>query len=397
MELKTLDTALLQKIQDILGTVTGLAYNIVDYKGCPINRFSNFSSFCKMMRSSPEGMEICADANARFGFEAALQQRPVLFQCPGGLIDLAVPIILNGNFLGAVCFGQVRTDRKLPLLKGCKNAEKMFQKFPLLNENYKQTQIISYEKLEAIGELVFILISQLTERLSMEGLEQKIYFQQMLLQKQSEKIQELEKEMAEAHIKEYQMQMDTVAVYHGINLLSKLAFLEEAENTQQMAYILIEYYKKMAERKAITTIKQEMELLQYYQKIVQKRFGDRIKWSIDVDEMTQKLKFPANVVSLCAQYCVLYGLCPKGEGGTITIKGSYHKGRYHISFCHDGIALEQKNIYDILKCQKEGEALFDGFLDKAIKIAASAYPKNCNIKLESTEKETVILFEVISL
>ena len=95
---KSLDTTLLQQIQDLLATATDLAYNIVDYKGCPINKFSNFSAFCTTIRSCKEGMEICSDINARSGFEAALRGKPFLFQCPGGLIDLAVPIIINGNF-----------------------------------------------------------------------------------------------------------------------------------------------------------------------------------------------------------------------------------------------------------------------------------------------------------
>ena len=131
---KSLDTTLLQQIQDLLATATDLAYNIVDYKGCPINKFSNFSAFCTTIRSCKEGMEICSDINARSGFEAALRGKPFLFQCPGGLIDLAVPIIINGNFWGTVCFGQVRTDKKeIPLLKSDKNIEKVFEKFKELN------------------------------------------------------------------------------------------------------------------------------------------------------------------------------------------------------------------------------------------------------------------------
>ncbi|HIT86591.1 MAG TPA: PocR ligand-binding domain-containing protein [Candidatus Coprocola pullicola] len=395
---KSLDTTLLQQIQDLLATATDLAYNIVDYKGCPINKFSNFSAFCTTIRSCKEGMEICSDINARSGFEAALRGKPFLFQCPGGLIDLAVPIIINGNFWGAVCFGQVRTDKKeIPLLKSDKNTEKVFEKFPILKTYYKQTQTIPYERLKAIGDLVFVLINQLIERFSLEVLEEKLSLQDILLRRQAEKIQYLEKEIEVAHIKEYQMQIDIVSVYHGFNLLSKLAFLEEAENTQEMTYILIEYYKKIAARKAITTIKEEIELLKDYQKIVQKRFGDRIKWKIEIDEMIEKIKFPANVVSLCVQYCVLYGLCPKAQGGTVTVKGESMVEKYHISFCHDGIALKQKTIFDIIKCEKESETLFDGFLYKAIKIVKSVYQKNCNIKLESTEEKTVITFEIISL
>lgn len=97
-----IDIDLLKSIQDRLAEITGLAYNIVDFKGNPINNYSNFCDFCSKVRNTKEGMKICYDTNAHAGLEAAIRQKPYVFKCPAGLVDVAIPIIVNGNYLGAV-------------------------------------------------------------------------------------------------------------------------------------------------------------------------------------------------------------------------------------------------------------------------------------------------------
>lgn len=45
---------------------------------------------------------MCYSANAHAGLEAAIRKEPYIFRCHEGLVDVAVPIIVNYNYLGVI-------------------------------------------------------------------------------------------------------------------------------------------------------------------------------------------------------------------------------------------------------------------------------------------------------
>lgn len=105
-----------QKVQDDISTASELAIITVDYKGVPITAHSNCSEFCKKVRSSQYGI-YCEKCDSHGGLEAARIGKPFIYICHAGLIDFAIPIIIDGLYLGALMAGQVLLD--------CDNSEKM--------------------------------------------------------------------------------------------------------------------------------------------------------------------------------------------------------------------------------------------------------------------------------
>ena len=101
-----------QKIQEDISCATKLAIITVDYKGVPITSHSNCCDFCKSMRSSEVYRHYCEKCDSRGGLEAARIQKPFIYFCHAGLIDLAIPIIVDNLYLGAFMAGQVLLDEK---------------------------------------------------------------------------------------------------------------------------------------------------------------------------------------------------------------------------------------------------------------------------------------------
>lgn len=97
-----------QSLQDSLAEVTGLAILTVDYKGLPITKHSCRRPFCTFVRKNPSLAKICNKCDSRGGLEAVRQNSPYIYLCHCGIVDLAVPIIVEGNYLGALMAGQVR-------------------------------------------------------------------------------------------------------------------------------------------------------------------------------------------------------------------------------------------------------------------------------------------------
>lgn len=101
-----------QKIQDDISLATGLAIITVDYTGIPLTAHSNCSKFCQRVRSSEKYRNYCEKCDSRGGLEAARIRKPFIYVCHAGLVDFAIPIIVDNLYLGAFMAGQVLLDQE---------------------------------------------------------------------------------------------------------------------------------------------------------------------------------------------------------------------------------------------------------------------------------------------
>ncbi|MGX7025264.1 PocR ligand-binding domain-containing protein [Vagococcus hydrophili] len=99
-----------EKLQDSIADVTKLAIILVDYKGQPVGKHSNIQPFCSKLRSNPDLAKYCEKCDARGAIEAVRQGEPFIYRCHFNLVDTAIPIIMNEQYLGAIMAGQVKLD-----------------------------------------------------------------------------------------------------------------------------------------------------------------------------------------------------------------------------------------------------------------------------------------------
>lgn len=97
-----------QKLQDNIAMVTNLSIVMSDYRGVPFTRGSNCTEFCKKARADPGIAKYCYRCDSIGGLEAAKIDAPYIYTCHMGIIDMAVPIMANGKYIGALIGGQIR-------------------------------------------------------------------------------------------------------------------------------------------------------------------------------------------------------------------------------------------------------------------------------------------------
>ncbi|MCD4687251.1 MAG: PocR ligand-binding domain-containing protein [Anaerolineae bacterium] len=69
----------------------------------------NFAPFCKLLRSKPAGDELCHENDARVAAEFEGNDRDArCYDCHAGLIDVAIPIRVEGKLVATVFCGQMR-------------------------------------------------------------------------------------------------------------------------------------------------------------------------------------------------------------------------------------------------------------------------------------------------
>lgn len=162
------------------------------------------------------------------------------------LIEVAIPIIVHGKFLGGFLSGQVR----------CNDAPVIFLAFPGLihpeyleedqtkiNEYFQQLPVYEYEKFSNIAELIYQMINQLAEN---EMLRQQQYHSHKVQEKKlSSRIEELEYENSTL-TKELNYMKAKLNPHFILSLLtdiSNLSILENAVKTNQMAVLLAPIFK----------------------------------------------------------------------------------------------------------------------------------------------------------
>ncbi|WMJ80544.1 PocR ligand-binding domain-containing protein [Clostridium sp. MB40-C1] len=379
-----IDVEVLQNIQDRLAEITGLAYNIVDFKGNPINNYSNFSEFCKKMRSTKEGMKTCCDTNAHAGLEAAIRQKPYIFKCPAGLVDVATPIIVNNNYLGAVFFGQVRTnnDKLVPIKESGYNSITC-KKNAELEKDYQNTLYVDYYKIEAISSLVDIIVNQLIEKSVLDLLQEELNFNNIKFMKEREERVKFENQLKTYELKLLQSQLNSHFVFNILNTITSLALIEDAPKTQEVVYSLSEIFRySLKNTECEVVLEEELKNVIRYLKIQSIRFGKRINYKIDIDEKIKKVKIPSMLLQCFVENSIIHGLCPKKEGGTINIKGYFSENNVVITIKDDGIGISEDELFSILN--EKYKKKFKGIgIYNANEILASYYGEEYRAEIKS--------------
>ena len=96
----------LENIMQKIAAATGLAFVTVDYRGEPVTDSISFCSFCKRVQEDPERAKLCSAYNAFGAIQAAVFRNTNVYFCPCGLLEVAIPLEVQGQFLGGFIGGQ---------------------------------------------------------------------------------------------------------------------------------------------------------------------------------------------------------------------------------------------------------------------------------------------------
>lgn len=103
-ELKQID---LQKLQESLSRALGLATMVVYPDGCLLTEPSNLCSFCTLLASNQKARARCVASHVASARAAAAAGEDVLQTCHAGLVNLAVPLQVDGETVAVVLGGKV--------------------------------------------------------------------------------------------------------------------------------------------------------------------------------------------------------------------------------------------------------------------------------------------------
>ncbi|MBP2649290.1 MAG: histidine kinase [Firmicutes bacterium] len=339
---------ILQEIQDKFCKATGLAAIIVDVAGKPVTLPSEFTEFCKYVRSTSIGLVRCMDCDDRGGRTATENHQPVVYNCHLGLTDLAAPIIVNDEYLGAFLAGQVvmATDGHDARIETRRRWIEAGFDPKVHMEVFDIVEVVPPERVKAGADLLYIMSNYIVE-MGIANISQR----QLLAEMKAKA--ELETLLKANELKALQSQVNPHFLFNTLNTIARLAMLEGAERTQEMVFALSDLLRNnLRNIDQSNTLAEEISSIKNYLLIQQVRFGDRVKAEINIPADLEKMGIPVMTLQPLVENSIIHGLEPKKEGGNIQITAKVEADKLLIIIADTGVGIKPEKILGIFGDEK---------------------------------------------
>lgn len=365
-----LDMKRLQELQDNLAKALDLAFVTVDYRGRPVTEGSGLTGFCRCMGKHEKYSPLCSQCYAHAGLHATMAGKPYIYRCHSGLVAFAVPLMVDGKYLGSVMGGQCELLGESPALEPVLPQHTRWEEEPELSRSRSGVHKVTYEKLEAGVQLVQDILRNLLEE------EQKRTVQEALEQKNRELLEEkaarVNLELAlkqEGDSGSFMERLDNQHLFYMLNVISRLAFLEKAEETERTACdfaAMMRYVLENGEYNYVT-LGDELEYIDYYLQIQRRRTEGRLHYEISVPEKYYSTLCPFMLLHPLVENTVKYVLDNSRDGGSLTIRGREEQDLLVVAICCDcvGLSGQRSGLALDLEGKRQGSPLTR--LDQSLK------------------------------
>lgn len=341
----------LEEIQTIISDVTGLAFVTVDFKGEPLTELTNFSPHCRKVRENPMYETICKLSDASGAIRAAVTKKKSIYFCPFKLLEMAIPVVINGRYLGAFIGGQIMCDDAPESVY--RMQEQFLPEESAIDEEIFKGEIqggkrYSYKEFVSVSKLVELIISQLIKKEIISGYHQV---------KNKNRIAELEKEIKDEkrEKKEYQDRLEMVendinrlTMVNSIDSISNLSIIEKADRTGEFVNFYRKYILNLLDSSDIS-VNKSIEMTESFFKMKKVQYGDKFDYLINQEGNYKKVIMPYKVMLPYVQLLSLIGLSMNKGSYRIEIKLSTVKEDVIIKIKDNGPGLSDVEILELSK------------------------------------------------
>jgi two-component system sensor histidine kinase YesM len=187
---------------------------------------------------------------------------------------------------------------------------------------------------------------RLTSRDEMQTLARAFNVMKRDLQEHVRTIQEqaeIKRLLQEAELKSLQSQINPHFLFNTLNMISKMAYLEAAEETSDLinsvASMLRYSLRKLDES---VTVAEEVEHVENYFTIQKKRFGSRVATEVVVEEACRDLPIPNLTLQPLVENAFIHGIDDLEEGGKIIVRIYRERGTCVIEVQDNGKGMSEE-------------------------------------------------------
>ncbi len=274
----------LEETQGKLAEATGISFFIIDYKGEPVTKGEQEEDFCEKRKEEDIRCSECQITRAFAAAKSAIKNCPYIFTCPNGLVHMAIPIVVNNQYIGAIIGGPIRCEKKALKDSELGDTEQERKAFlDKLGEETEYQNITSFteKRVVAVADMVFLLFKEMgvkeTTAIKLGALEHKevhlsdIRKRNKLLE---DKVSQLEYELLKGKLpKQFMLNLLTT--------VSSFSILENASRTEnitaEMASVLRYYLDNSSE---VISLSEELKQIECYLDILRQQYDNRLEYGV---------------------------------------------------------------------------------------------------------------------
>lgn len=339
-----------KELENSFGHATGFGVVFVDEEGSHIGKGGNFCNFCTLINSSKTGTLKCKECNKAAIKKSKLTNNPSIYLCHAGLINIAIPLYLNGILLGALTAGQVRCTKESKYYKELKKNWPDDLDSKLLDDYFNEIPEMSDEEIES----TVIALSNITDYIIQLNAN-RIYSEE--LSKQKEILFEVEKqnlilesELSKIKYSTLQKQIMPHFIFNVLNSISRLISLDRSSEASDMIFSfsnMLRYVFSYTDNS--TTIRKELRCIQDYLNIQQIRFSKKFDYSLEVDDSALDVIIPYFSLQPLVENVFKHGFKHTEEMGRLKIILQKLGDVCYLEIIDNGIGIESKKLDDINK------------------------------------------------
>lgn len=158
-------------------------------------------------------------------------------------------------------------------------------------------------------------------------------------------LQEHKLRLKENELKSLQSQINPHFLFNTLNILSKKAYLEGAEETSDLISSvsgLLRYNLKRLDKPV--KLRDELAVLDEYLTIQKARFMDRVTYLKEIDDLCTNIHVPNLTLQPFVENAFIHAIEPSISGGTITIRVFKHAGDIIVEIIDDGAGMDEESL-----------------------------------------------------
>ena len=312
---------------------------------------SLFSPFCARMRSNPKTSIECEKCDAFGGISAFHSGLPTIYRCHMDIIEVSVPIIINGQYLGVIMIGQLRVEENehnsiTKSISPTIDLNSDIELKALYEKTKRELPLVPLKKLRALANMLHSIANYIAE-ISVNN-----FLKDTIQHDENYKI-ELEKNLKQKELRNLEMNLKPQYLFDVLNTINNLVLLENPERASEVISSLsklMRYNLRHADQ--FSTIGEEFESIQNYLHIQQLSSENKILIQTSVNEDCFDAIIPPLSIQPLIENAFKHGLGSKLDGGTFYLEISKLGNKIKIVVSDNGIGLSPLPKADLLALKK---------------------------------------------
>jgi ligand-binding sensor protein len=344
----------LQQIPDAFYEATGLATGIHNTGGELVTTIPRpeFCGFCRNMFFSREGHRRCIHSNFTGESKAFRIGGTYIYHCHAGLIDVAAPIVVNGNHIGSVTCGQILVD---PLTDAYRERVwRSLASFPrefrdMQMKALENVQVFPLKRVRGLAQLLSHIANNIVNLIISNMKEKEINQQNLRILDEvkaravlEQQIKNAQLSVKDAELKALQAQINPHFLYNTLDSIQWLAVLRGADDIQKTIQALGQLLRHSLDRKSpVVSVRREMEQVRNYLFIQKMRYGEKLAYVINIQPEVLEFQLPKIVLQPLVENAILHGVEPREGSGSVRIEGWLAEpDRAIIEVIDDGVGID---------------------------------------------------------